>query len=242
MGDKCCKVSGNKCGPNIDDKLFEPSDFTPYDPSQEPIFPPELKLNGEYDKQYLVFRGDNQTTWFRPTSLEKLLEIKKLHTNAKIVVGNTEIGVEVKFKHFEYPILINSSLVEELCSVDVLEDGIKIGASVALTDLQMKLEEQIKVLPVSETKVYKEIVKMLHYFAGRQIRNVASLAGNIMTGSPISDLNPILMAAKVESVIKLITFAIASFTYTFSPLQIRGSEHRKRTTQNQNGRKLFHGL
>jgi xanthine dehydrogenase iron-sulfur cluster and FAD-binding subunit A len=30
---------------------------------------------------------------------------------------------------------------------------------------------------------------------GKQIRNVAAVGGNIMTGSPISDLNPILMAA-----------------------------------------------
>ena len=33
------------------------------------------------------------------------------------------------------------------------------------------------------------------WFAGKQIRNVAAVGGNIMTGSPISDLNPIFMAA-----------------------------------------------
>ena len=31
--------------------------------------------------------------------------------------------------------------------------------------------------------------------SGKQIRNVAAVGGNIMTGSPISDLNPIFMAA-----------------------------------------------
>ncbi|CAB4068821.1 XDH [Lepeophtheirus salmonis] len=36
---------------------------------------------------------------------------------------------------------------------------------------------------------------MLKWFASKQIRNVGSIAGNIMTGSPISDLNPILIAA-----------------------------------------------
>uniref|UniRef100_A0A182KGR2 FAD-binding PCMH-type domain-containing protein n=1 Tax=Anopheles christyi TaxID=43041 RepID=A0A182KGR2_9DIPT len=39
---------------------------------------------------------------------------------------------------------------------------------------------------------------MLHWFAGKQIRNVASVGGNIMTGSPISDLNPIFTAATIE--------------------------------------------
>jgi xanthine dehydrogenase iron-sulfur cluster and FAD-binding subunit A len=35
----------------------------------------------------------------------------------------------------------------------------------------------------------------LRWFAGNQIRNTASVGGNIVTGSPISDLNPIYMAA-----------------------------------------------
>ena len=34
------------------------------------------------------------------------------------------------------------------------------------------------------------------FFSGKQIRNVAAVGGNIMTGSPISDLNPIFMASK----------------------------------------------
>ena len=33
------------------------------------------------------------------------------------------------------------------------------------------------------------------WFAGKQIRNVGTLGGNIITGSPISDLNPIFMAS-----------------------------------------------
>ena len=33
------------------------------------------------------------------------------------------------------------------------------------------------------------------WFAGTQIRNVSALGGNIVTGSPISDLNPVWMAS-----------------------------------------------
>ncbi|MPD01424.1 Xanthine dehydrogenase/oxidase [Portunus trituberculatus] len=36
---------------------------------------------------------------------------------------------------------------------------------------------------------------MLRWFAGKQIRNAAAIGGNVMTASPISDLNPLLMAA-----------------------------------------------
>lgn len=40
------------------------------------------------------------------------------------------------------------------------------------------------------------MLDMLKWFAGQQIRNVAALGGNICNASPISDLNPLLMAAQ----------------------------------------------
>ena len=39
---------------------------------------------------------------------------------------------------------------------------------------------------------------MMHVFAGKQIRNAGAIGGNIMTGSPISDLIPILMATECQ--------------------------------------------
>jgi hypothetical protein len=47
------------------------------------------------------------------------------------------------------------------------------------------------------------VLDQLHWFAGTQIRNVASLGGNIVNASPISDLNPVWMATNA-------TFTLAS--------------------------------
>lgn len=52
----------------------------------------------------------------------------------------------------------------------------------------------VKALPEHQTCAFRAILEQLKYFAGVQIRNAASVAGNICTGSPISDLNPIYMA------------------------------------------------
>jgi xanthine dehydrogenase/oxidase len=38
----------------------------------------------------------------------------------------------------------------------------------------------------------------LHWFAGTQIRNVASIGGNVVNASPISDLNPVWMACGAQ--------------------------------------------
>jgi len=46
-----------------------------------------------------------------------------------------------------------------------------------------------------KTRSLKAVVQQLRWFAGTQIRNVASVGGNIGTASPISDLNPVWVAA-----------------------------------------------
>ncbi|XP_067617387.1 LOW QUALITY PROTEIN: xanthine dehydrogenase-like [Eurosta solidaginis] len=200
MGDKCCKLkskeNGNGCGAdiNVDDQLFERSKFLPFDPSQEPIFPPELHLNSQYDVDNLVFIGP-RSIWYRPVDLVDLLKLKSEHPHGKIIVGNTEVGVEMKFKQFLYTVHINPIKVPELNEIRELKDSILFGSAVTLMDIEDYLRERIEKLPEQETRFFRCAVKMLHYFAGKQIRNVASLGGNIMTGSPISDMNPILTAA-----------------------------------------------
>jgi xanthine dehydrogenase/oxidase len=94
--------------------LFDREQFRPYDPSQEPIFPPELRLHSKvFSAQSLVFKTDRML-WLRPTSLEDILHLKKKFPEAKIVVGNTELGVEIKFKKCYYPVMIQPSKVNVL--------------------------------------------------------------------------------------------------------------------------------
>ncbi len=196
LGKNCCKF--NKNATDIDDKLYSSSEFVPFDPSQEPIFPPELQLNDSYDKETLYFTNTRGVKWFRPNSLVQLIQIKQEFPDAKIITGNTEVGVEIKLKNMDYKNFISPVLVRELNEVKTVENGIQIGASVDLSSIEKVLKNQIETLPGHETKIYKAIIEMLHYFGGKQIRNVASIGGNIMTASPISDLNPILLAAGVE--------------------------------------------
>ena len=185
MGDKCCK----KMGP-LDNGTE--SNFKPYDSSQEPIFPPELTLrSNQMHQQNLVFKSENMI-WYRPTSLSELLRLKETHPNAKLVVGNTELGIEMKFKKMEYPVMIQPNRVPELSKISVSDKGICAGASVTLSQLERVIGNQPQ---DHRIRIGRQIVEMLRWFAGKQIRNVGSLGGNIMTGSPISDLNPIFMAS-----------------------------------------------
>ena len=57
------------------------------------------------------------------------------------------------------------------------------------------LSKLSKERPEEQTQTFRAMHEQLKYFAGPPIRNAASVSGNICTGSPISDLNPLYMAA-----------------------------------------------
>lgn len=45
-----------------------------------------------------------------------------------------------------------------------------------------------------QVRGFQALLDNVQWFAGHQVRNVAAIAGNIVTASPISDLNPIFVA------------------------------------------------
>ncbi|KAJ0960491.1 hypothetical protein J5N97_001650 [Dioscorea zingiberensis] len=114
--------------------------------------------------------------------LEHVLDLKHRYPEAKLLVGNTEV-------------LISVTHVPELNKLSVTENGLEIGASIRLTELQNFLKKVIGERATHETSSCKAILEQLRWFAGKQIKNAASVGGNICTASPISDLNPLWMAA-----------------------------------------------
>lgn len=69
---------------------------------------------------------------------------------------------------------------------------IQIGSCTPLSTIQNVCEELAKETAYKRTAL--PIHDMLRWFASTQIRNVACLGGNLVTASPISDMNPMLAA------------------------------------------------
>lgn len=95
----------------------------------------------------------------------------------------------------DYKVLISVSHVPELNVLNINDDGLEIGAAVRLTELWTTLRKVVKERAEHETSSCKAIIEQLKWFAGTQIKNVASVGGNICTASPISDLNPLWMVS-----------------------------------------------
>ena len=60
----------------------------------------------------------------------------------------------------------------------------------------------IKSQPAHQVSACTALLNQLKYFAGNQIRNTASVGGNIVTGSPISDSCPLYMAGGATFVLQ----------------------------------------
>ena len=121
--------------------------------------------------------GDDH--FFHPKSLADVLELLSAHPEARLVAGATDIGVEINKLGRHYPVLISLADVPELRRFEETKAGLELGAALTLSELEHQLQGR---LPLLET--------MLCAFAARQIRNRATLGGNLATASPVGDPRP----------------------------------------------------
>lgn len=182
-------------------KKFTPPEFVSYNPETQLIFPPPLK---KYSFKPLAF-GNKRKRWYRPVTLQQLLEIKNVHPLAKIIGGSTETQIEIKFKAMNYEASVYVGDIPELRQYSIKDNYVELGANISLTDLEQVCDEAVERYGSIRGQPFTAIKKQIRYFAGRQIRNVASPAGNIATASPISDLNPVFVASKTTLVAKSLT-------------------------------------
>ncbi|XP_072468932.1 aldehyde oxidase 4-like isoform X1 [Notamacropus eugenii] len=177
-------------------KLYDESEFRPFDPSQEPIFPPELiRMAKDPQKKTLMFCGD-RVMWLSPANMSELLELRMKYPTAPLVMGNTTVGLNVKLKGEFHPIIISPVGFTELNFVDFTDDGVTIGAGCTLAEMKEILTSVVSNEPKEKTKTYRALLKHLRTLAGQQIRNMATLGGHVASKHDYSDINPILAAGK----------------------------------------------
>jgi xanthine dehydrogenase molybdopterin binding subunit/xanthine dehydrogenase small subunit len=130
----------------------------------------------------LAYTSERET-FFRPTTLAELLELRARLPDASLVAGATEIGVDLNKKSKSFPALISVEGVAELRDIRCTESEWIVGGAATLTTIEETLDGEIV-----------SLAQMLSLFAARQIRNRATLGGNLVTASPIGDSAPVLLS------------------------------------------------
>lgn len=94
--------------------------------------------------------------------------------------------------------------VSEYNQVTLSESLLEIGSAANLTFIENVLKQGRTKLKkeTSKHQVVQAILDQLHWFAGTPIRNTASVGGNVMNASPISDLIPVFLATRASFVLE----------------------------------------
>jgi len=130
---------------------------------------------------------DGKQHYFRPSTLEAALEIRSQYPEALLVSGATDLALR-QSKKFEFlPELLDLTGIEELRNIKETPAGWEVGALANI--------EEVWNSSLGNLEVINDVFSV---FASHQIRNMATLAGNIASASPIGDILPVLMALKAS--------------------------------------------
>ena len=128
--------------------------------------------------------------FLRPTSLTELFQSLKANPDARLIAGATELGLEITKRYKKFSTLISTEAVAELREIKSTATEWHIGGAVTLTVIKDKLGAEFPMLN-----------DMLRVFGSRQIRNRATMGGNLVTASPIGDSAPCLLALDASVVL-----------------------------------------
>jgi len=132
--------------------------------------------------------------FLRPTALAELLQMIRGNPEARLIAGATELGLEITKRYKKFPTFISTEATTELLEIKSTTTEWHIGGAVTLTTIEDLLGEEFPMLG-----------DMLRVFGSRQIRNRATMGGNIVTASPIGDSAPVLLALEAKVVLASLT-------------------------------------
>ena len=121
---------------------------------------------------------------FAPVSLREAVTFAAQNPGFKVLAAATDMGVQTNKGKPLPRALLSLHLVNELYEAKRTRSGIIVGARVTLAQLRRLCETSAP-----------ELASFLNLFGSPQIKNVATLVGNIANASPIGDTLPFLLIA-----------------------------------------------
>lgn len=121
--------------------------------------------------------------WIIPRSADALATWYAAHPDATLIGGATDVGLWVTKQLRELPEVAFLNRVDDLKRVEDTDAGLRIGACVTLTDLMEAIRPH-----------HPDFAELIRRYGSVQVRNAATLGGNIANGSPIGDGPPALIA------------------------------------------------
>ncbi len=184
-GDILTALSGNLCRctgyqPIIEagKNMFLPKAEDQFDRGAETL----KKMLNSIPGEEISIQTDQQK-YFQPVNLQEAIKIRTKYPKAYLLSGATDIALHITKKFETLPEIIDLSAIPDLQGFSRDDGYLYLGALADLTTLQPVVQ---KYLPA--------LADMFSVYGSLQIRNLATLGGNLGTASPIGDALPVLMA------------------------------------------------
>jgi len=142
----------------------------------------ENKWNINYSNTHII---PCKFDYYEPKSLNEAIEIlSKYGSDAKILAGGTDLLILIKMGVLKPRCIVNIKKISDLYGIREQGDQLIIGALTKLRTL-----EKSKIIKENFTALYEAVKSM----ASVQIRNMATIGGNLCNASPAADTAPPLM-------------------------------------------------
>ncbi|MFZ3046623.1 MAG: FAD binding domain-containing protein [Desulfatirhabdiaceae bacterium] len=133
------------------------------------------------------------TGYVRPRTLaEALAFLAENGDRTRIVAGGTDVMVDLRAGTLKTEYLLDVSRLEALRGIELTGDGLEVGAAVTLSEIYRST--------ILETHA-PALQKSAFNFASKQIRNVATIGGNVAHCSPCGDTLPALVIHEARAVL-----------------------------------------
>ncbi|KAB3530540.1 FAD binding domain-containing protein [Alkaliphilus serpentinus] len=104
---------------------------------------------------------------------------------AKVIAGGTDIIIALRENHVKVSVLVDISSIKELKEIKTSDDWVEMGAAVTFTEVMDYFKGH---------KEYSGLIEAASLVGSPQIRNAATIGGNICNASPAADFVPPLLA------------------------------------------------
>jgi xanthine dehydrogenase small subunit len=119
----------------------------------------------------------------QPTHSDTLADWYAAHPDATLIAGATDVGLWVTKQHRALGPVAFLNQCADLRGIIQTDDTIRIGAMTSITDVERAIAPH-----------HPSFAAMLQRYGSVQVRNAATIGGNIANGSPIGDAPPALIA------------------------------------------------
>ena len=142
-------------------------------------------------KQNDIIISKQNNKFYIPSNLKNLIKYTQSNEKYNFVTGGTDIALDITKKNNTINSLIYLGNNKDLNFINVKANYINIGSATPIR----------KIIPILK-KYYPSFAEMFYRYGSTQIRNVATIGGNLGSASPIGHSLPALLALNTKLVLQ----------------------------------------